>query len=217
MMSNILQRAVGFPITRCRKRTVLVFSPAVFHRSHDATLHHSPDRICRYHAQITRAYCDVCERRDARCESKIAEARDPWLGENGRTPVQHRIRDDCVERIRKQRAALIGYSPPMLQSREARLDDDDIVIANLDGAADVEAASHPLQKAFSEPLPMFPHDLKRGTIIQLHQRAHDRLYSVDISTLHTRAGRATAENRFVCATMQGARALYPQRRASRFA
>jgi hypothetical protein len=59
MMSNILQRAVGFPIMRCRKRTVLVFSPAVFHRSHDAALHHSPDRICRYHAPITRACCET--------------------------------------------------------------------------------------------------------------------------------------------------------------
>ena len=64
MMSNILQRAVGFPIMRCRKRTVLVFSPAVFHRSHDAALHHSPDRICRYHAPITRACCEDAIRRE---------------------------------------------------------------------------------------------------------------------------------------------------------
>jgi hypothetical protein len=46
------------------------------------------------HARVLRGL------REARCESKIAEARGPWLAANGRTPVQHRIRDDCVGGIR---------------------------------------------------------------------------------------------------------------------
>ena len=122
----------------------------------------------------------------------------------------------CAELVHRPRLARRDSKKRgPLQSRQACFDDDDIVIAKLDRAADIEAAANPFLKAFSQPLAMLPHRLKRPAISQLYKPINNQLHSDrHIQPCNTLCrGARPASNPTVSVKKQGARTLHPHTRA----